>query len=85
MVTPVIDSTAATSFAARSLAAMDDPAQAYFLLAWRARGAAHVSRPGLLEVERPDLLIQGTRAGVSSNAESSFPYSIWWLDSDGPD
>src|ERR1700676_1593061 len=55
VLTLVIDSTSATPFSAHSLAARDDPARAYFLPAWLARGAAHLGLPGLLEVERPDL------------------------------
>src|ERR1700676_2386399 len=55
VLTLVIDSTSATPFSAHSLAARDDPHISYFLAGWLARGAAHLARPGLLEVERPDL------------------------------
>ena len=53
MLTPAIDSTAASSFSAHSLAARDVPAQVYSLRAWPAR----VARPALLGVALPDLRI----------------------------
>jgi hypothetical protein len=57
--TLAIDATSAPSFSAHSLAAMDDPARAYSLPAWLARGTARVARPEPLEVERPDLRSPG--------------------------
>src|ERR1700688_3806186 len=53
VLTPAIDSRAATSFFAHSLAARDVPAQVYSLRAWPARAA----RPAPLGVARPDLRI----------------------------
>jgi len=55
VLTPAIDSTAATSFSAHSLAARDDPAQAYFLCSWLSHGPAYLALPALPEVAPLDL------------------------------
>ena len=55
VMTLAIDSVAAASFSARSLAARDDPAQAYSLPAWLTRDAPHLPRLALWVVELPDL------------------------------
>jgi hypothetical protein len=52
---PAIHSTSATSFSAHSLAARDDPPQAYFLRSWLSHGAAYLALPALPEVAPLDL------------------------------